>query len=250
MAIGNKSKTNTEDNKSKTEKPAQKSFWNFLHKMINKAFRILREIAKLLWTLIENAARLTVFCFSLLVNLASSPTTPCIVAIFCFGAVCAIAASQWYQIGFWLGRLLGVSSAWGIGAGTAGVLLGVGLNIYQLAPQLWKLRKDIAEAYKALEINPEFQAQSTENVNDRLNNWLSMDHGTLKGIRLATYSIETALVCSYCFLAAGLNFFAIVQAAISLILPEKCLELVSSTIAVLGGVSDKVNGVPEDNATF
>lgn len=237
-------------NHGNRQKPAQKSFWDKLHHWINKIFSFLKECALVIWRLIENASHLAIFCFSLLIKLAASPNTPCIIAIISFGAVVAVASHQWYEIGFWIGRMMGVSGLWGIGAGTAGVLLGLGLNVYQLAPQLWKLRKDIAQAYQALSINTEFKADSPESVAERLGNWLSFDHGTLKGIRLATYAVETALVCGYLFLATGLNFFAIIQAGISLVLPEKCLELVSSTIGVLGGVSDHLNTPPEDNATF
>lgn len=231
-------------------KQVKRGFSLALQSLIRKLFVILKEAAKLIWLLIENAAQLTVFCFSLLVKLLSAPTTPCLVSIILFGMVCTVAAAQWFAIGAWLGKLVGLSGLWGIGAGSLGVMLGAGLNIYQLAPQLWKLRRDIAEAYKTLQINPEHQTESTENVNERLSNWLSMDHGTLKGIRLATYAIETGLVVCYCFLATGLQFFAIVQAAVSLLLPEKCLGLVSATVAVLGTVSDKVNSPEADNATF
>ncbi|BAY27551.1 hypothetical protein NIES2100_73760 [Calothrix sp. NIES-2100] len=246
--MGLNPKSSEQSNTNRKERRAKRTFFDGLQALIRKIFSVLKALAKLAWLIIENASQLTVFCFSLLVKLLSSPTTPCLVAIVSFGAVCTVAASQWYAIGVWLGRLLGLSGIWGIGAGGLGVLLGTGLNIYQLAPQLWKLRRDIAEAYKTLGINPEHETESHENVGERLQNWLSMDHGTLKGIRLATYAIETGLVVTYAFLATGLNFFAIVQAAISLILPEKCLELVSSTVAVLGAVSDKVNSPEEDHA--
>lgn len=228
----------------------KKSFFAKVQSFVVKIFGFLKAAAKLLWLLTENAFQLTVYCFSLLVKLLASPTTPCLVAIACFGLVCSIAAAQWFQIGVWLGRMLGVSAGWGLGAGTLGVLLGLGINIYQLAPQLWKLRRDIAEAYKALDINPEHQPESKESVPERLQNWLSFDHGTLKAIRLVTYALETGIVLSYCFFATGFQFFAILQAAISLLLPEKCLELVSATVAVLGGVSEKINTPESDHATF
>jgi hypothetical protein len=235
-------------NEEGTKKP---SFFVKIQKMIIKLFSILKEISKIVWIFIENAIQLLIFCFSLIIKLLASPSTPCLVAILLFGFVCSIAASQWFSIGVWLGKMLGVSEGWGFSAGILGMMLGLGINIYQLAPQLWKLRKDIARAYQSLDINPEHQAGSRENVGERLDNWLSFDHGTLKGIRLATYALETGIVLSYCFFATGLQFFAILQAAISLVLPEKCLELVSSTVSVLGQVSEKVNQPSEsDNATF
>jgi len=74
----------------------------------------------------------------------------------------------------------------------------------------------------------------------------------LKSTRLISYAIETALVLCYAFLATGLNFYALIMAAISLILPEKCLLLVSSTISVLGQVSEKMgDSEPEpDHVSF
>ncbi|KOP23482.1 hypothetical protein AMR41_26240 [Hapalosiphon sp. MRB220] len=260
MALGDKKRnSNNQDSKTSGDRTTErtnhkeskkKGFFVKVQGFVVKAFGFLKAAAKLLWLLTENAFQLTVYCFSLLVKLLASPTTPCLVAIACFGLVCSIAAAQWFQIGVWIGKLLGASQGWGLGAGTLGVLLGLGINVYQLAPQLWKLRRDIAEAYKALDINPEHQSESKENVSERVQNWLSFDHGTLKGIRLATYALETGIVLSYCFLATGLQFFAILQAAISLLLPEKCLELVSATVAVLGGVSEKINTPEPDNATF
>ncbi|MCP6758356.1 MAG: hypothetical protein NHB32_06145 [Fischerella sp. CENA71] len=254
MALGDKKQQSsgdrTTDKQSHHKAPQKKGFFVKLQKLVVKIFAFFKELAKLIGLLIENAFQLTVYCFSLMIKLLSAPTTPCLVAILLFGLVCSIAAAQWFQIGVWLGNLLGISKGWGLGAGTLGVLLGLGINVYQLAPQLWKLRRDIAEAYKALDINPEHQPESKENVPERLQNWLSFDHGTLKSIRLVTYALETGLVLAYCFLATGLQFFAILQAAISLLLPEKCLELVSATVAVLGGVSEKINTPESDNATF
>lgn len=227
-----------------------KSVFEKVQNFVLKLFNFFKSIAKLLWLLFENAFQLIVFCFGLLIKLLASPTTPCIVAIVSFGLVCSIAAAQWFQIGVWIGKLLGVSKGWGLGSGTLGILVGLGINIYQLAPNLWKLRRDIALAYQALDINPDYQVESPENVVERIQNWLSFDHSTLKKIRLITYSIETGIVLTYCFLATGLQFFSILQAAISLLLPEKCLELVSSTVSALGGVSEKINTPEPDNVTF
>ncbi|MEH2167440.1 MAG: hypothetical protein V7K41_12350 [Nostoc sp.] len=177
--------------------------------------------------------RLITFAFSLLVKLLANPTAPCIVAIIAFVAVCAVATAQWASIGIWLGKIFGISGLWNIGTATCGVLLGLGINIYQLSPELWKIRQDISRAYIALGIDVE-SSERFENPEQRLENWLTLDHGMLKSTRLISYAIETVLVLCYAFLATGLNFYALVMAAISLLLPEKCLLLVSSTISVLG----------------
>ncbi|MBC1300010.1 hypothetical protein GNF11_35045, partial [Nostoc sp. UCD122] len=195
--------------------------------------------------------RLITFAFSLIVKLLANPTAPCIVAIIAFVAVCAVATAQWAAIGIWLGKLFGISGLWNIGTATCGILLGLGINIYQLSPELWKIRQDISRAYMALGIDVE-SSERFQNPEERLENWLTLDHGMLKSTRLISYAIESALVLCYAFLATGLDFYALIMAGISLLLPEKCLLLVSSTISVLGQVSDKMgDSEPEpDHVSF
>lgn len=226
------------------------SFMTKISKFVKKIFEFLRNCIHFLWELLDNALHLIVFAFSYLTKILASPSTPCVVAILAFGAVVSIAASQWFQIGVWLGTKLGFSSGvLGIGAGTAGVLLGMGINVYQMAPQLWKLRRDIAQAYASLKVDTEFQSESNESVAERNRNWLSFDHGELKRSRLISYGIETGLVLSYCFFT-GLNFMSIITAAVSLLLPEKCLTLVSSTVSLLGKVSDHISREEADHANL
>lgn len=222
-----------------------------IQKIVAKVFGFLREILKLIWLIAENSMRLITFAFSLIVKLLANPTAPCIVAIIGFVAVCAVATAQWAAIGIWLGKLFGISGLWNIGTATCGILLGLGINIYQLSPELWKIRQDISRAYLALGIDVESH-EKFQNPEERLENWLTLDHGMLKSTRLISYAIETALVLCYAFLATGLNFYALIMAAISLLLPEKCLLLVSSTISVLGQVSDKMgDSEPEpDHVNF
>ncbi|MCW5318473.1 hypothetical protein GTQ43_40160 [Nostoc sp. KVJ3] len=222
-----------------------------IQKIVAKVFGFLREVLKLIWLIAENSMRLITFAFSLIVKLLANPTAPCIVAIIAFVAVCAVATAQWAAIGIWLGKLFGISGLWNIGTATCGILLGLGINIYQLSPELWKIRQDISRAYLALGIDVE-SSERFDNPEERLENWLTLDHGMLKSTRLISYAIETALVLCYAFLATGLNFYALIMAAISLLLPEKCLLLVSSTISVLGQVSDKMgDSEPEtDHVNF
>ncbi|MBC1222325.1 hypothetical protein GNF09_20960 [Nostoc sp. UCD120] len=222
-----------------------------IQKIVSKVFGFFREILRLLWLIAENSMRLITFAFSLIVKLLANPTAPCIVAIIAFVAVCAVATAQWAAIGIWLGKLFGISGLWNIGTATCGILLGLGINIYQLSPELWKIRQDISRAYMALGIDVE-SSERFQNPEERLENWLTLDHGMLKSTRLISYAIESALVLCYAFLATGLDFYALIMAGISLLLPEKCLLLVSSTISVLGQVSDKMgDSEPEpDHVSF
>lgn len=210
-----------------------------IQKIVAKVFGFLREILKLIWLIAENSMRLITFAFSLIVKLLANPIAPCIVAIIGFVAVCAVATAQWAAIGVWLGKLFGISGLWNIGTATCGVLLGLGINIYQLSPELWKIRRDISRAYVSLGIDVESR-ERFDNPEEKLENWLTVDHGVLKSTRLISYAVETALVLGYAFIGTGLDFYALVMAGISLLLPEQCLHLVSSTISVLGQVSDKM----------
>ncbi len=227
---------------------------NFSHRMqkfVAKIFGFFKEVLHLLFLLVENTMRLITFLFSLLVRLLANPIAPCIVAIIAFVAVCLVALAQWASIGVWLGQVLGIKGLWNIGSASCGVLLGIGINIYQLSPQLWKIRKDISRAYLHLGIDVE-TPEKGENPQDKLDNWLTIDHGMLKTARLFSYGLEAALVLGWAF-STGLNFYTLALAAVSLLLPEKCLMLVSSTVSVLGKVSDNLNNhpePPEDHVSF
>ena len=198
-------------------------------KIVQKAFKIAKAIAHLLYVFLENSFRLIAFCFSLIVRLLSEPSTPCVVAICLFMLVSVITLAQWAAIGVWLGQLLGIREFWGIGTAIGGVLLGLGINIYQLAPQLWQIREDVAVAFLKLKVETKDKIEATT-PEEKLGNWLSANYSQLKFARLASYSLETGLVLAYCALAANMSFFAIMHAAISLILPEQTLNLVQSTI--------------------
>ncbi|MHC5932053.1 hypothetical protein, partial [Nostoc sp.] len=132
----------------------------------------------MVWLILENTMRLITFAFSLLVKLLANPIAPCLVAIIAFVAVSAVALAQWAAIGVWLGKMFGVSGLWWIGSATCGVLLGLGINIYQLSPELWKIRKDISRAYLSLGIDVESN-EKFDNPGERLENWLTIDHGML-----------------------------------------------------------------------
>ena len=221
----------------KSAKP-KKNFMTFINNIVRKVFYVFRMIIHLAWSIVENGMQLIMFFFNYIIKILANPTTPCVVAILAMIAVSTIATLQWFQIGVWLGRMFHFKTIYGIASGVAGVLLGTGINVYQLAPTLWKIRKDVARAYAELNVDTDFEAES-ETVKSKQQNWLSFDHSLLKKTRLISYGIETGLVLGFVFLN-GLNFFAIIQAAVSLLLPEKMLELVASTVSVLGTVSEHI----------
>lgn len=227
-------------------KANNKNFMATISKFVKKLFQLLKYVVHLIGELLQNTMHLITFTFTILVKLLSEPSTPCVVAIIAFIGVSAVAASQWYLIGVWLGSNLGINGIYGIGTGAAGVMLGLGINVFQLSPQLWKLRKDVAQAFQKLDIKTDDDGNDEGNVGNRLKNWNTYDYVILKKFRLLSYGIETALVLSYCFFN-GLNFFGIITAAISLILPEKTLEFASATISVHGKVSNHINDHEPDH---
>jgi hypothetical protein len=225
----------------------EKSTWSArVSKAIGRVFSFLKLIVQGLWEIIENLMGLVAFFFSLLVKVLAAPSTPCIVAISFFMAVSIVAAIQWWGIGVWIGTAFGLGGTiGGLSSGLLGTLLGLGVNTYQLAPQLWKLRRDVAKAYAELGVDLEHDT-SDPTLSDKRSNWYSYDHSTLKKGRLLSYVLETSLVIAYVALVQRFNFIAILQAGISLLLPERALEMVASAVSLLGEVSQRVaNPEPE-----
>lgn len=212
---------------------------------INKIFGFLKVCIEVAFSIIKNAMTLLVYLFRYIVELLAHPTMPSVVAITFFAIFVAIAGYQWFGIGIWLFSLFGVGSAWGIGGGLFGLLLGFGINVYQLAPELWKLQPLIAKAYDDLSIDPEAELEDPS-LKAKLTHWLTYDHRTLKGMRLMSYGLETGLVLTYTALVGGFQFWAIFIAAASLLAPEWTLKGVAATTGVTRAVSDRVSQMQDD----
>jgi hypothetical protein len=208
--------------------------------LISRIFSIIKGIIKVIWEVIEHLLSVVTFFFALLVRVIANPFTPCVVAIVFFMFVATIAAFQWYAIGGWIGRAFGLGGTiGGISSGVMGLLVGLGLNVYQLSSELWKLRRDVAKAYADMKVDPDFDDQDST-LENRNSHWESHDHSALKRGRLLSYAVETALVIAYCGIAQKFQFVALLQAATSLLLPEKALKLVSATVSLMGEVSERV----------
>lgn len=209
-------------------------------KAIAAFFNVLRIAIEIVFSVIKNAMALLVFFFRFLVELLAHPTMPSVVAIIFFGIFVAIAAYQWWGIGGWLFSLIGLTNAWGFAGGTFGLLLGFGINIYQLSPELWKMQPLMAKAYADLNIDPDAELKAPT-LQDKIKQWLTYDHGTLKGMRQVSYIVETALVLSYTAFVGQFQFWAILTAAASLLAPEWTLKGVAATTGVTSAVSDRIH---------
>lgn len=228
--------------------PRAKTTWSHkVSKAIARVFAFIKGIIKALWEIIEHTLEAVTFFFGLLVRVVANPSTPCTVAIIFFMFVATIAAAQWFAIGVWLGKALGLGGTiGGISSGVMGLLLGLGLNVYQLSSELWKLRRDVAKAYADMMVDPDFDT-ADPTLEDKNTHWESYDHGTLKRGRLLSYALETALVIAYVGIAQSFQFVALLQAAVSLLLPEKALEMVSATVGLMGQVSERVTTPGDDS---
>jgi hypothetical protein len=226
-----------------------KSTWSHrVSKVIARIFSIIKGIIKALWEVIEHCLETVTFFFGLLVRVVANPTTPCVVAILFFMFVSMIAAIQWFAIGVWIGKAFGLGGMiGGISSGSMGLLMGLGLNVYQLSSELWKLRRDVAKAYADMNVDPDFDA-SEPTLEEKNSHWESYDHGTLKRGRLLSYALESTLVIAYVGIAQNFQFVALLQAAVSLLLPEKALEMVSATVGLMGQVSERVTTQVDDTS--
>lgn len=210
---------------------------------ISKLFGILRGLIEVVFSLIKNAMALLVFFFRFLVQTIAHPTMPSVIAIIFFLGSVGISVFQWVGIGRWLFTLFGVSTAsffgYQIAGGFFGLLLGFGINVYQMSPELWKLTPQVAKAYVGLSIDPEAELEKPT-LQNKLSQWLTYDHGTLKGLRLVSYTIETVLTLCYTVFASGLSFSSVMISAASLLLPEFTLKGVAAATGVTSAVSQKM----------
>lgn len=223
-------------------KPSGKggSFRNGFLRAIATVFNVLRVAIEIVFSILKNAISLLVYFFRFLVELLAHPTMPSFVAIVFFAIFAGVAGYQWWGIGAWILSWFGVPSVWGIAGGFFGLLLGFGINIYQLAPELWKLQPAMAKAYSDLKINPDAELESPT-LQNKIEQWLTYDHGTLKGMRQISYIAETGLVLTYTAFVGGFQFWAVLVAAASLLMPELTLKGVAATTGVTRAVSDRIH---------
>ena len=253
MAFGKNSQSSSTGNRQ--QKRAKKSWVQVATMIIKRIFKWFRQLLSVLYEVLQEVLNTTVHLFSIALKFISSPSTPCLLSISIFGIVMVVTTAQWWGVGLWLGKLFGLGGSIGIlsmSAGAAGMFLGLCLNIFQLSSEMWKISRQFAEYYAAKDIKVEMDSEDSEadkNVKNRLNNWLSHDHSTLKRFRSTTYILETGLMISYTLLA-NMNFWGLVLGGVSLIAPELTIKLVSATISLLGGASEHSSETEQEQYTI
>lgn len=202
---------------------------------ISKFFRVLKSIWQLIYKIIYQAMDSMIFLVTLITKLIVNPTAT---IAMCIGFLCFVTiltAFQWWQIGFWIGKMLGMPSLLGWGLGTIGMAAGLFLNIEELSPELHKISESLARAFDKMNVKTD-HVLDPENIKDRLANWYSYDMALAKKGRLLSYAIETAIVIGYVF-GTGLTLQAIVIAFVSLTCPEVAIKYLSSKTSLYGTAS-------------
>ncbi|MGB3652088.1 MAG: hypothetical protein WBA41_12865 [Rivularia sp. (in: cyanobacteria)] len=251
MTLNNKDK---KSNSTSTKTKSAKRTWVQIAVMVVKRiFKWLRQLLTVLYEIMQEALNTAVFLFSIALKFMSAPTTPCLLAIFVFGVVMTVTSWQWYGLGAWFAQLLGITdnlNVLSVGAGVAGVVVGLVLNVFQLGSEMWKISRRFATYYADKNVDPDFEESPEDaGVKKRLTNWLNHDHSNLKKFRKLTYIIETGLMIGYT-LIANMDFWGLILGVVALFAPEASMKLVSSTISLLGGVSDHEPEQPPEEYEF
>lgn len=233
----------------------QKTSWkNKASKFIRKVFKVLGDCIHLAFEIIVNSMKSGVVFFSSTINLVFHPITTCLMALGVVVVVLSITVYQWWQLGILICKLFGygqgIKSFIYVSAGVTGILTGILLNVFELAPDWWELSKDQAKAYSALGIIPDFEPEEEEKkenvIKKRLENWLSHDQHTMKRNKQFCYWLETVLQVIFLVLSGG-SVTGLIVFLVSLKGPENSLKLLAHTVSLFSAVSREVDKNKETN---
>lgn len=231
-------------------KTVQQDDWGYkVSQVVAKTFRIIKGIIRIFFELIIHILETLLYCYGLLINLLTHLNIVSAIVIILFTVVCVVAAFQWYEFGVIFGKFLGLRGAiTGWSTGVLGMLVGTGINVLQISPELWKRRRKYAKSYVALNIDPNYDA-SSPTPKDKVNNWLSYDHATLRKLRYFAYGLEFCLGLIYCGTVTKFALKSVAQAAISLVAPEKVFAVVCAAESLTQGVGEKLVDIEDEART-
>lgn len=225
------------------EKAQKRSWYHAVSRAITWTFRVLRKIVELIAELIEHVLALIAKIFEVAAFFFKSPYVHYIASILIFIGLILFALHQWFLIGDWFGKLLhsrGVGSFIGLG-------IGVALNLFQLSPSLWKLDFRVAQAYSKSGINPHFEPQEEESPSQRVNNWSSHGHRSLKTRSIVCYIVEWTLYLIYWVVALKLSLLGLVFGFVALVLPQWALTFALQTQEIMRKI---LQSFDEDEASI
>lgn len=206
-----------------------RSVWDILYKITQQFIETINYLVPLVTKTVINPTATIFFCLALLVF------------------VTLITGFQWWEIGVWAGRMIGMPNLLGLGLGAVGIAVGLFLNIEELSPELHKIHENLARAYDKMGVKLDHTPEP-ENLKDRLSNWFSYDLALAKKGRLLSYAIESAIVLSFAFMT-GLTFQSIVVALISLTCPEFVVKYLASKTSLFGTASALANQIESEGGT-
>jgi hypothetical protein len=227
--------------------------------IMQKIFSFGKSIVHLISEFIHNTFNLTTFAIKTLLEVLATADAVVFVAAAIFAGVMIAAGYQWSAIGVWAAKALGLGGVLvGIGAGTLGILAGIGFNVYQLFPSLWRVKKKIAKAYVNKNIDPKAK-DLPEGVSERLMNWHTFSHRTLERGRYLSYLVETAIQLVFWATVLSLSFQGMLMLIVTLVLPEVTISLLSAACDIAeaiheghqqakGGQSSRGGGEPRREA--
>jgi hypothetical protein len=196
--------------------------------ILRKIFGVVKSIFRLISEFIHNTFNLTTYTVQLIIEIFASADFVVFIAGGIFAAVLIAAGYQWGSIGVWIARSLGFGGVIaGIAASTTGMAVGIGFNVYQLFPSLWRLRRKVAKAYANKNIDPQ-NKDLKDGLQERLVNWHSFSHRTLERGRYISYLIETAIQLIFWATVQMLSFNGMLMLVVTLILPEVTISVLSA----------------------
>lgn len=231
------SRTNNESVPTTTKGKPKKTWVVGLINIVNKVFDILKKLLFILYIIVKQILAAFVFLVSIVIKLFVNPNAYCLAAIAVFGFVMVITSYQWVGVGRWAFGFFGITQVLGISVGVLGLCAGTFINLFQMAPELWKISRKFALYYQKNKINPEMDDDEDNDKSpvSRLASWASYNHKSLKHYRRASHFIEIGILITYT-LATLSGLQGLVMGLIALICPEHSLKLVSNTIDLMAPV--------------
>ena len=212
-------------------KKPKKGWASVVANLMGIAFKWLTDLLFLIQKFLVHCINAFMTLTLLLTKLLVNPNSHVLAWVAVFGVVMVITTIQWFRVGTWFLGIFGVVQAWGIPTGVLGVAFGTCMNLFQATPMLYKIDRNLSQAYvnNNIDVDAEDDFKSPKS---RLSNWLSAAYKGTKQGRKISHIIEIVILVTHTFLTfAGLQGFLL--GIIALVLPEKTLERVADVSALM-----------------
>lgn len=208
-------------------------------KIIDKCGRAIRSLWDILYKIIKQFIETVNYLVTLVTNLIVEPTTTIFACLGMLMAVTLVTAYQWFEVGVWVGVVIGTTTFLGWTLGVLGMIGGLFLNVEELSPELHKINEHLAKAFQGMGVKFDHTPQP-DDLEDRLSNWFSYDMAFAKKGRWVAYMVETAVVVVY-VAATGLTVTSVATAFIALTCPELATKYLRSKVSLFATASALAN---------